>query len=53
MLRDHDIVNDAMLQEIETEADRIIEDAITFAMESPDPSINEATKYVYTDGAVA
>ena len=53
MLREHDIVNDAMLQEIETEADKIIEDAITFAMESPDPNINEATRYVYTDEAVA
>ena len=47
MLTEHGIVDSARIMEIESEVEQIIEVAITFAMESPDPVQADATKYVY------
>ena len=47
MLTEHGIVDSARIMEIESEVEQIIEAAITFAMESPDPVQADATKYVY------
>ena len=47
MLTEHGIVDAERIMEIESEVEQIIEAAITFAMESPDPVQADATKYVY------
>ena len=49
MLTEHSIVDADMIGTIENEVEQIIEAAITFAMESPDPLPGAATNYVYTD----
>ena len=49
MLTEHGIVDAAMIGAIENEVEQIIEAAVTFAMESPDPLPGDATQYVYTD----
>ncbi len=53
MLIDHKILSTNELQGIEAEADRIIDEAMTFAMNSPSPRIEEATRYVYTETPAA
>ncbi len=52
-LIDHKILTTDEVSAIEAEADRIIEDAITFAKDSPPPRIEEATRYVYTEDTAA
>ena len=49
MLIEHGIVNAEIIGTIENEVEQIIEAAITFAMESPDPLPCDATNYVYKD----
>ena len=49
MLTEHGIVDANKIGTIENEVEQIIEAAITFAMESPDPLPSAATNYVYTD----
>ena len=49
MLTEHSIVDADMIGTIENEVEQIIEAAITFAMESPDPLPGDATHYVYAD----
>ena len=52
MLTEHGIVDSARIMEIESEVEQIIEAAITFAMESPDPVQADATKYVYASETI-
>ena len=52
MLTEHGIVDSARIVEIESEVEQIIEAAITFAMESPDPVQADATKYVYASETI-
>ena len=49
MLTEHGIVDADKIETIELEVEQIIEAAITFAVESPDPLPDDATNYVYTD----
>ena len=49
MLTEHGIVDADKIETIENEVEQIIEAAITFAVESPDPMPSDATNYVYTD----
>ena len=49
MLTEHSIVDADMIGTIENEVEQIIEAAINFAMESPDPLHGDATNYVYAD----
>ena len=49
MLTEHGIVDANKIGTIENEVEQIIEAAITFAVESPDPMPSDATNYVYTD----
>ncbi|MEM7042131.1 MAG: thiamine pyrophosphate-dependent dehydrogenase E1 component subunit alpha [Pseudomonadota bacterium] len=51
MLVEHGITTQAEIDAIEAEAEKIIEEAITFAKDSPAPRIDEATRDVYTDEA--
>jgi len=53
MLIDHRIMTPDEVAAIEAEADQIIEDAITFAKDSPAPRIEEATRDVYTEVTAA
>ena len=52
MLTEHGIVDSARIMEIESEVEQIIEAAITFAMESPDPVQADAPKYVYASETI-
>ena len=52
MLTEHGIVDSARIMEIESEVEQIIEAAITFAIESPDPLQADATKYVYASETI-
>ena len=52
MLTEHGILDSARIMEIESEVEQIIEAAITFAMESPDPVQADATKYVYASETI-
>ena len=52
MLTEHGIVDAERIMEIESEVEQIIEAAITFAMESPDPVQADATKYVYASETI-
>ena len=51
MLMDHGILNEDEVASIEVNAEKIIEDAIAFAKNSPAPRVEEATRYVYSDEA--
>ena len=53
MLMDHGILSEDDVAAIEASASKIIDDAITFAKDSPSPRIEEATRYVYTDATAA
>jgi pyruvate dehydrogenase E1 component alpha subunit len=41
--------NDARLNKIDTEVAAVIDDAVKFAEESPEPSLDELGKHVYVD----
>ena len=51
MLVDHGILSENEVASIEVNAEKIIEDAIAFAKNSPAPRVEEATRYVYSDEA--
>jgi pyruvate dehydrogenase E1 component alpha subunit len=41
--------SEARLNELDNEVEAVIDDAVKFAEESPEPSIDELGKYVYVD----
>jgi len=53
MLKEHGITNDASIAAIEKDVEQAVEAAITFAKDSPDPRIEDATRDVYTPKAAA
>ena len=53
MLVEHQIATDAEIVEIETQAGQVINDAIEFATNGPDPRIEDTTRDVYTSLSVA
>ncbi len=53
MLMDHKIASQSEIASIEAETARIIEDAIAFATEGPDPKIEDVARDVYTERAMA
>lgn len=53
LLIDHGIVSETDVDALETEVEGIIEDAIAFASDSPDPKVDEVTRDVYTEEIAA
>ena len=53
LLVTHGIMTEAAVQDLENEATKIIAEAVEFATASPEPKIERATKYVYTEEAFA
>jgi pyruvate dehydrogenase E1 component alpha subunit len=53
LLLEHRILTDQDLVEIEAEAERSIKEAIEFALASPDPRVEDATRDVYTEKSAA
>ncbi len=53
LLVEHKILTESDVAALESEAEQTIKDAIAFASEGEDPKIEEATRYVYTEGPVA
>ncbi|MDW3223350.1 MAG: thiamine pyrophosphate-dependent dehydrogenase E1 component subunit alpha [Paracoccaceae bacterium] len=53
LLVTHKIMSEEDIASLETETERVIEDAIAFANASPSPAASDATRFVYTDEAAA
>lgn len=53
LLVQHDVCSRQDIEAMETEAAKIIEAAIEFASNGEDPKVEDATLFVYTDGAAA
>ncbi len=53
LLIDHHILSEADVDAIEAEAEATIKDAIAFAADSPDPTVDAVTRDVYTDEIAA
>ena len=53
LLVQHDICSRQDIEAMEIDVAKIIEDAIAFASQGDNPKIEDATRYVYTDEAVA
>lgn len=53
LLVTHKVMSAEDIASLETETERVIEDAIAFANASPSPVVSDATRFVYTDEAAA
>ncbi len=53
LLVEHKVIRESELEAIEKEAEQIINDAIEYAANSPDPKAEDVTRDVYTQGTAA
>lgn len=53
LLLTHKIMSEEDIASLETETERVIQDAIAFANASPSPAVSDAARFVYTDEAAA